>query len=40
VTVNGNFGSGTYPTSPSPTFGQVTAIGEPRSLQLGIRVKF
>jgi hypothetical protein len=40
VTVNGNFGSGTYPTNPSSTFGQITAIGEPRSLQLGIRVKF
>ena len=40
VTVNGNFGAGTYPTSPSSTFGQITAIGDPRSLQFGIRVKF
>jgi hypothetical protein len=40
VTVNGNFGSGAYPTSPSPTFGQITAIGDPRSLQFGIRAKF
>jgi hypothetical protein len=40
VTVNGNFGAGAYPTNPSPTFGQITAIGEPRSLQLGVRVKF
>jgi hypothetical protein len=40
VTVNGNFGSGAYPTSPSSTFGQITAIGDPRSLQFGIRAKF
>ena len=40
VTVNGNFGAGTYPTNPSPTFGQITAIGDPRSLQFGIRAKF
>jgi hypothetical protein len=24
VAINGNFGAGAYPTSPSPTFGQVT----------------
>jgi hypothetical protein len=40
VTLIGNFGSGTYPTSPAATFGQVTAVGDPRSLQLGVRVKF
>jgi hypothetical protein len=40
VTLNGNFGAGSYPTSPSPTFGQITAIGDPRSLQFGIRAKF
>jgi hypothetical protein len=40
VSMNGNFGSGTYPTSPSATFGQVTAVGEPRSVQLGLRVIF
>jgi Carboxypeptidase regulatory-like domain/TonB dependent receptor len=40
VTINGNFGAGTYPASPSSTFGQVTAIGDPRSLQFGIRAKF
>jgi hypothetical protein len=38
--VNGNFGPGAYPTSPSPTFGQVTAVGEPRSFQLGLRFSF
>ena len=40
VTMNGNFGAGAYPTNPSPTFGQVTAVGDPRSAQLGMRVKF
>jgi hypothetical protein len=40
VTVNGNFGAGAYPTSPSPTFGQITAIGDPRMLQFAIRAKF
>ena len=40
VTMNGNFGAGAYPTTPSPTFGQVTAVGESRSLQLGLRFSF
>ncbi len=40
VAMNGNFGSGAYPTNPSPTFGQVTAVGEPRSVQLGLRFSF
>jgi hypothetical protein len=40
VAMNGNFGPGTYPTSPSPTFGQITAVGEPRSFQFALRVSF
>jgi hypothetical protein len=40
VTRNTNFGAGAYPTNPSPTFGQVTAVGDPRSFQLGARVRF
>jgi hypothetical protein len=40
IAMNGNFGSGAYPTNPSPTFGQVTAVGEPRSFQLGLRFSF
>jgi len=40
VTVNGNFGSGAYPASPSATFGQATAVGDPRSMQLGVRLRF
>ncbi|MNC85987.1 hypothetical protein D3C83_16140 [compost metagenome] len=37
---NANFGAGAYPTDPSPTFGRVTAVGEPRSAQLGLRLRF
>jgi len=40
LTRNTNFGAGAYPTNPSPTFGQITAVGEPRSFQLGLRASF
>jgi outer membrane receptor for Fe3+-dicitrate len=40
VTVNGNFGAGAYPSSPSSNFGQATAVGDPRSAQFGIRLRF
>jgi Carboxypeptidase regulatory-like domain/TonB dependent receptor len=40
VSVNANFGAGAYPTSPSSTFGQVTAVGDPRSVQFGLRFRF
>lgn len=40
VTRNGNFGSGAYPDNPAPGFGNVTAVGEPRSFQFGARVRF
>jgi hypothetical protein len=40
VTMNGNFGTGAYPTNPSPTFGQVTGVADPRSVQLGVRISF
>jgi hypothetical protein len=40
VTRNANFGSGAYPANPSPTFGQITAVGDPRSFQFGLRVRF
>jgi hypothetical protein len=40
VTVNGNFGPGAYPASPAPTFGQVTAVGDPRTFQLALRLRF
>jgi Carboxypeptidase regulatory-like domain/TonB dependent receptor-like, beta-barrel len=40
VALNGNFGGGTYPTNPLPTFKQVTAVADPRTLQLALRVSF
>jgi len=40
LTRNTNFGPGAYPGSPSPTFGQTTAVGDPRSVQLSIRMRF
>ncbi len=40
VTRNTNFGAGAYPTNPSPTYNQITAVGEPRSFQFGARVRF
>jgi len=40
VAINGNFGAGAYPTNPSPTFGQVTAVGDPRTVQIAMRASF
>jgi hypothetical protein len=40
LTRNTSFGSGAYPANPSATFGQITAVGEPRSFQFGARVRF
>jgi hypothetical protein len=40
LTKNGVFGSGAFPSSPSSSFGQVTAVNDPRSLQLALRVRF
>ena len=40
VTRNANFGSGAYPTIPSPTYGQITAVGDPRACQFGGRLRF
>ena len=40
LTRNANFGAGAYPASPSPTFRDVTSIGEARSLQVGLRLRF
>jgi hypothetical protein len=37
---NGTWGTGTYATTPNVTFGQATAVGEPRNVQLGVRVNF
>jgi hypothetical protein len=40
LTRNGTFGAGIYPTAPSPTFGQVTAVNDSRVLQLALRLRF
>jgi len=40
VALNGNFGGGTYPTNPLPTFKQVTAVADPRTLQVALRFSF
>jgi hypothetical protein len=37
---NGTFGPGLYPTNPSSSFRQPTAVGDPRSLQLALRFDF
>jgi carboxypeptidase family protein len=36
----GNFGGGAYPTFPAPTFNQITAVGDPRTVQLAVRFRF
>ena len=36
----GNFGSGAYPTAPAATFNQITAVGDSRSVQFGLRLRF
>jgi hypothetical protein len=40
LTRNANFGAGAYPDSPAPSFGQVTAVNDPRSLQFALRLRF
>ena len=37
---NANFGAGSYPSAPLATFNQITAVGDPRSVQLGLRLSF
>jgi Carboxypeptidase regulatory-like domain/TonB dependent receptor-like, beta-barrel len=40
LTRNSTFGAGAYPTNPAPTFNQITAVGDPRTLQFGVRLTF
>jgi hypothetical protein len=40
LTRNTNFGAGAYPASPSSSFMQITSVGEPRTVQIGARVRF
>ena len=37
---NATFGAGPYPMNPLLAFNQVTGVGESRSLQAGVRIKF
>lgn len=37
---NGTFGSGVYPANPRPGFGDATAVGDARTVQLALRVAF
>ena len=37
---NSNFGAGAYPSSPSATSGEVTAVGDPCTVQFGLRTRF
>ena len=40
ITRNTNFGTGSYPDNPLPSFGQTTAVGDPRSVQFAVRLSF
>ena len=34
------FGTGAYPTNPAVNYGQVTVVGDPRSIQFGLRFRY
>jgi hypothetical protein len=40
VSLTGAFGAGVYPTNPASNFRQITAVGDPRTLQLALRLSF
>jgi hypothetical protein len=40
ITRNTGFGTGSYPSNPLPAFNTVTAVGDPRTLQFGVRYTF
>jgi hypothetical protein len=40
LTRNASFGPGSYPANPVGTFNQITAVGDPRVLQFGLRLTF
>lgn len=40
LTRNNTFGPGSYPSSPVPSFNTITAVGDARTLQLGVRFTF
>ncbi len=40
ITRNTTFGSGSYPSNPVSSFNTVTAVGDPRSWQFALRLRF
>jgi outer membrane receptor protein involved in Fe transport len=40
LTRNSTFGGGAYPTNPVSSFNQITAVGDPRTFQFGVRFTF
>jgi hypothetical protein len=40
ITRNTTFGTGSYPSNPVASFNTVTAVGDPRTLQFGVRFSF
>ena len=40
LTRNTNFGAGAYPTNPSASFNQITGVGDPRTFQFSVRLRF
>jgi hypothetical protein len=40
ITRNTTFGPGSYPSNPVASFNTVTAVGDPRTLQFGLRLSF
>ena len=40
ITRNTTFGAGSYPLNPVASFNTVTAVGDPRTLQFGVRIIF
>jgi len=40
VTRNNTFGAGAYPADPVANFNTITAVGDPRTLQFGVRLTF
>jgi carboxypeptidase family protein/TonB-dependent receptor-like protein len=40
ITRNTTFGPGSYPSNPVSSFDTVTAVGDPRTLQFGVRLSF
>ena len=40
LTRNATFGPGAYPANPVSAFNQITAVGDPRTFQFGVRLTF